>query len=333
MKSENMTIDQLTLAIYKMFFYTGTQTLTETGDIKITPGVGKQVLQPKDINWLEVPGPGREAWEGLEVFRKDLDEASGITAPLAGEITGKTAFEIAQAKEAALKRLKNPLENVTDALDTEAYVTVSLIQLLYSIPETYKIADVQLINDYLQEVSSDPELYERDEEGNFTAKVFPEFPLNLDKDEKGNLYETEETRFFRIKPSGLKWEGIVKVKAQSLLTPSKQVDKALDLEMYNILIPLLAQPPEIYNKVAKSIVKLYDKDPRDILPDLWLQDPAEIQAQMAQNQPLIVPSETAGNGTPPTQAPKLTGQTQLPSEKPQGLVGKIVSRLAKPFRV
>ena len=126
----NMTIDQLTLSIYKMFFFQGTQALTETGDIVISPGVGKQVLDPKNVNWLQVPGPGAEAWQGIEMFKKDLDEASGITDPLTGEVTGKTAFELAQAKEAALKRLKTPLDNILDALNTEGYISGSLIQLL-----------------------------------------------------------------------------------------------------------------------------------------------------------------------------------------------------------
>jgi hypothetical protein len=45
----NMTTDQLTLSIYKMFFYQGTQNLLDTGDITIRPGVGKQVLDPKGI--------------------------------------------------------------------------------------------------------------------------------------------------------------------------------------------------------------------------------------------------------------------------------------------
>ena len=331
----NMTIDQLTLSIYKMFFYTGTQSLTETGDIKITPGAGKQVLDPKAINWLEVPGPGAEAWKGLEWFKKDLDEASGITETLMGITSGgETAFEIAQAKESALKRLKNPLENITDALENEAYITISLTQLLYSIPETYAIAEPSLIEAYLNETKGDLELFERgveeDEFGNqtdtFTAKVFPEFPLNLDSDNEGNLIETEETQFFRIKPRFLKWEGIVNVKAQSILTPSKQVDKALETEMYNLLIPLLAQPPEVYNKIAKNIVKLYDKDPRDILPELWLSDNPQ------QEQPLIIPQEQAQGGQQSSvgSIPRASGTTP---ERPQSLVGKIMGKLSKPFRL
>ena len=334
----NMTVDQLTLSIYKMFFYQGTNQLTETGDISIAPGVGKQTLDPKNINFLEVPGPGKDAWEGLAMFKKDLDEASGITDPLLGNVTGKTAFELAQAKESALKRLKTPLENITEALDNEAYITVSLIQLLYSIPEVHKVVDPELIEAYLQETGGDQELFSRDEEGGFEAKVFPEFPLNLDEDDKGNLTETEETRFFRIKPRFLKWEGIVNVRSQSVLTPSKQVDKALELEMYNMLIPLLAQPPEIYQKVGKAIVKLYDKDPRDILPDLWLQEPQQLQQQAQQNEPLIIPAEGEMQGemqeTPPNQAPQ--AETMIPSsqppERPQGIVGRISSGLGRLFK-
>ena len=321
----NMTIDQLTLSIYKMFFYQGTQVLTDTGDIKIVPGTGKQVLDPKNINWLQVPGPGREAWEGMQLFKQDLDEVSGITDPLMGEVTGKTAFELAQAKEAALKRLKTPLDNILDALNDEGYITIRLIQLLYSIPEIFKVADPQLIDNYLQEIQSDPDLYGRDDEGNFEAKVFREFPLNLEADEKENLIETAETQFFRVKPRFLHWEGMISIKSQSVLTPSKQVDKALDLEMYNMLIPLLAQPPEIYQKIAKALVKLYDKDPKDVLPDMWL---VEMQPQ---EQPLIVPE---GQATPTTEAPeanKLVPTTQ-PPQRPAGVAGKVSARITQPFR-
>lgn len=329
----NMTIDQLTLSIYKMFFYQGTQQLNETGEIAIKPGVGKQVLDPKNIAWLQVPGPGQEAWQGIQLFRNDVDEASGITDPLLGQITGKTAFEIAQAKEAALKRLKNPLGSITDALNEEGYITISLIQTLYSIPETFSLSDPKLIDDYLKEIESNPELFSRDEAGQFKAIVYREFPLNLDKDEKGNLIETKDTKFFRVMPHLLSWEGIINIKSQSILTPSKQVDKALELEMYNILIPLLAQPPQIYNKVAKNILKLYEKEPADILPDMWLQDgqpaPQEEPLFVNANQPT---QEGQTQGQPPAQgAEKFVSNTQLPTE-PQGMVQKIMSKLTSPFR-
>ena len=336
---KNMTLDQLALSIYKMFFYQGTQALTESGDIRITPGAGKQVLDPKNINWLDVPGPGVESWKGLELLQKNIDDDSGITETLMGSITGKTAFEIAQAKEGALKRLKLPLDNISEALETEAYLTINLIQLLYTIPETYAISDPVLIDNYLNEIKSDPDLYERDEQGNFTAKIYPEFPLNLENDEKGNLVQTNSTDFFRVKPKYVDWEGVINIKGQSILTPSKQVDKALELEMWNMLIPLMAQPPEIYLKAAKSIVKLYDKDPRDVLPDAWLQSDKPQQPQ--EEQPLVVPQEQAmgsisGSPMMPSEAgrsaERLTTKTQVPSNKPTNPASQIISKSVQPFR-
>jgi hypothetical protein len=320
----NMSVDQLVLSIYKMFFYQGTTMLNETGDIKIQPGVGKQTLDPKNITFLEVPGPGQEAVNWRELVKKDLDDDSGITDALLGSIPQKgkqTAFQIAQAKESALKRLKAPLDNVTDALDQEAYITVSLMQLIYSVPEVYDISDPDLIDAYLKEVGGDKQLYSRDNQGTFQAKVYPEFQLNLDKDEQGNLIETKDSRFFRVKPDALKWEGVINVKSQSVLTPSKQIDKAMDLEMYNMLVPLLAQPSEIYQKVAKNIVKLYDKDPKDILPDLWINPPNP------QNQPMFIPANQAQN---PQQSQQ--GQDLQATAKPQSMIGKIGSALAKPFK-
>lgn len=332
----NMTIDQLTLAIYKMFFYQGTQALTDTGEIQITPGKGKQVLDPKNITWLEVPGPGKDAYEGIAMMRKSLDEASGITDPLMGEVTGKTAFELAQAKEAALKRMKTPLDNILDALNNEGYITVALMQMLYSVPETYEISDPDLIDAYLQEIGSDPELFDRTEEGVFTAKVYREFPLNLDKDEKGNLIESDDTKFIRMKPSSLSWHGIINIKSQSMLTPSKQIDKTLELEMWNMLIPLLAQPPEIYMKPVKEIIKLYDKDPKDILPDSWL-NPQPMQ------QPLFVDQHDAQamaqQGAQPGQQPPLAGAqkvqpggTQMVGQQPKSIVGQTMNKLTQGVR-
>lgn len=361
----NMTIDQITLAIYKMFFYQGTQNLQETGDIVIKPGVGKQVIDPK-VTWLDVPGPDRSAFDLIAALKKRLDESSGITEPLVGEVTGKTAFEVAQAKESALKRLKTPFDNVLEALENEAYISVCNFQLLYSIPEVYEISDERLINDYLKEIQGDEDLYSRrmstNEQGAetsvFQAKVYPEFPLNLGQDEQGNLIETEETQFFRIKPKLLDWEGIANVKAQSILSPSKQIEKALNVEFYNLFIPLLttlaqerllalqsgqsATIDELpHGRAAKDLAKLYDKDPRDVFPTSWLQEPKQENPEQPQEEPLFIDaSQGAAQEPPAANQPQLgeTGSQPQPntanaiSERPQSLVGRIVSRMTQPFR-
>ena len=353
----NMSLDQLTLSIYKMFFFQGTSSLTETGDIKITPGVGKQVLDPKNINWLDVPGPGKDAFMGMEMMRKDVDEASGITDPLLGAVTGKTAFEIAQAKESALKRLKNPLDNILEALNEEGSITICLMQLMYSVPEVYAISDERLVNDYMKEIGGDSQLFSREpggEEGapeTFNAKVYREFPMNLDKDEVGNLIEAADTRFFRIKPGALDWDGVINIKSQSLLSPSKQVEKALEMEMYNILSPIMMQIAQerdmkmqmgmgfdidnaTQGKVAKNIIKLYDKDPRDVFPEEWLA-PAPQPLFVGMGSP-AAPNPLAalfgGGGAP--QAPQ--AETVAPSAQmatnPKSITGKVSSAMSQPFR-
>ncbi|MCK9370407.1 hypothetical protein M0R04_10905 [Candidatus Dojkabacteria bacterium] len=330
----NMTIDQLTLSIYKMFFYQGTDKLTETGDFRISPGVGKQVLDPKSINWLETPGPGRDAWEGLQYFQDKIDEYSGIGDPLLGAVTGKTAFEIAQAKEAALKRLKDPLNNILEALNTEAYITISLMQLMYSIPETHVISDPDLMQRYLEEVQADPELYERNENDEFVAKIYRQFPLNLDEDENKNLIETDETKFFRIKPKYLNWEGIVNIKSQSILSPSKQIDKAMDIEMYNLLTPWVSIPngQQLFGKMAKSLIKHYDKDPKEILPDSWINEQPQQPQQLP--QPQGQPQGQQGGGLFTKANTNIGTQTGQNPQAGGGLfqkIGQMASKL-NPFR-
>jgi hypothetical protein len=358
----NMTIDQVTLSIYKMFFYQGTQSLTESGDIKIAPGKGKQVIDPKNINWLDVPGPGKDAYQLIDMFKKDMDDISGVTEPLMGQITGKTAFEIAQAKEAALKRMKMPLENITEALESEAYVTIYAMQLLYSIPEVERIADPNKIDAYLKEIESNRELYRWEGEGEdqaFEALKFREVPINLGEDEQGNLTETEDTKFFKLKPELLKWEGVINVKGESVLTPSKQINKALELEMYNMLLPLLSgiqqermmlmqtgQPPTLneltHGKAVQNLVKLYDKDPKEILPDSWFAEPEEkeeplfvgAEGGMPGGMPPGGPEMPPGAPLPPEmgqEAQKMTGEVTAP-QQPQGIVGKMVGKLSAPFR-
>jgi hypothetical protein len=161
----------------------------------------------------------------------------------------------------------------------------------------------------------------------------------LGEDEKGNLVETAETRFFRVKPKFLKWEGIIHVDPQTILTPSKQLDKALELEMYNILIPLLTNPPEIYSKVAKNIVKLYDKDPKDILPDSWLVEmpPQPVLPQPTGPMPfpvegLLSPTQPEQPETiPATEAERVVPRTEIPA-RPQSFAQRLVARLVRPFR-
>ena len=276
-KYRNMTMDQVVLSIYKEFFYTGTETLEGDGQMVTRPGKGRQVSDAKNIKWNEIPGPGEDAWKSLDYMMARIDDVTGISKSLQGEITGSTAFEISQARESALKRMKIPLEHITDALESEAYISCGLIEDIYS------VAKIKLLSDdrYIEPFEIDQ--YETQDgeqlmEGRDYEKEYKEPQLNLQRDEKtGELKKSQTKSFFKLKPDDFPWEGVIKIVGQSIIANSELLDRTTTVELMNIVVPLFAGPREIGEKPAREIVKAYNKDPEDILPDAWLQ-PAQPKA-------------------------------------------------------
>lgn len=291
-KMTNMTMDQLVLSIMKMFFYTGTSNVLGDGKIKIKPGVGKQIVNGK-VDWLEVPGPGAESWEGLKYLKSKMDDNSGITPTLEGQVTGKTLGEILHAKEAALKRMKMPLDNVIDAIEQDAYITISWMIQKYTTPELKEFADLKELQAYEEENQIErSQLFQANPQpgselpGGYQATYYPNLSLHLE-DSNGELKESNESKFFQIGkdiPIGqLRWKGIFKVIPKTMIAPSQELEQQKKAQLANQLAPLLVQPPELYLKLATEMIKAVEEDPEDWLPDSWL------QGQQEQN-PLFVPS-------------------------------------------
>ena len=260
----------------------------------------------------------------LASIAKQQEKDTGITTTLEGQIAGKTAFEAAQAREMALRRMKTPLDNILDALETEAYITLTIIEDLYSLPKIKELAEPR----YIKEWNSSKG---QEETKTITTEEVPrEFPLKVEKDEQGNIIESDKEEFFKIFPEDLAWEGVVKIKAQSILAQSELLEKTTKLEMANILIPLFGQPQELVEKAAKQIIKAYNENPKDWLPDAWLQE---------QKKPLFV-EQGGGNPQQPRQsqgqAQQTRGQAQTirPSAQIQpqrGAVNQMISKL-NPFK-
>ena len=321
-RMQNMTMDQLVLAIYKMFFMSGTSNLlTGDGTIKIEPGKGIQNLGGK-VEWLEVPGPGKESWEGLKYQKSKIDDASGVAPVIEGEITGKTLGEILHAKEAALKRMNLPLGNIAEALENEAYISLSWLAQILSIPEVKDFADENELRAYEQEsglnmFSMIPQIDQEGMQTGVQGVFYPQVPLNVDFDANKQLIESKETRFFQIEnelpASKLKWRGIIKVEPRSILTPSIELDKQRKSELFNIIVPLLSQPPEIFLKAVEQILKINDEDIEDWLPDIWLQY-KETGRGMMNQQPLFVPAQGFGE--------TMQGQQGMQPQQPQTVVPK-----------
>lgn len=284
-KMKNMGMDQLVLSIMKFGFFSGTSTSLGDGKIDIIPGQARQLTtssgSAKDaVNWMEIPGPGQEFWKGIEAVADMMDDETGISPTLEGDITGKTLGEILHAKEASLKRLKVPVENIAWLIEQDAYLTLSWMSQLYAIPTIKEFADEQELMAYEKsEQVQRTALFGKQQEngditGPYSAHFLPQLALHLE-DNDGQLAESKESKFFQmgkdIMPSQLKWKGVFKVIPRSIIDSSETLIKASKTDIFNIIVPMLGMPPEIAARPAAQILKINEEDPKDWLPDTWVQ--------------------------------------------------------------
>ena len=359
-KMVNMTMDQLVLSIMKMFFYTGTTGLAGTdndGKIKIEPGVGKQILNG-DIKWSDIPGPGEESWTGLGFLKQKLDDNSGVSPAIEGKnpTSGKkpTTTERLQATEAAMKRLVVPLANIAEAIEQDAYITLSWMSQVYTTPDIVKFDSPEELKKYEEESGFDhAQMFKTDEEPDkVQATYYPQLSLHME-DRDGNMFESKDSHFFQlgkdIKLGYLKWKGIFKVIPKSILAPSSEIDKQVKLQLFNILVPLLAGDPKIFYKSAKQIIKINEEDEEDWLPDTWIQQAQQEEAPSLfmkdpnhpANQPQVGPDgkpiqgQNVQGGQPQGQSmqsmagtsknPTVLPQSQLPMSTQVGNITKQMS--------
>lgn len=293
-KWDNMTSDQLALSIMKFGMYTGTASVIGDGVMKIKPGEAHQMINGK-VDWMEIPGPGEDAYKGLKMLENRMDSNTGISPTLEGDLTGKTLGEIQLARESSLKRLKTPLENIAYAIEWDLYLTLSWTEQILSTPEIKEFADVEEMMEYEKENDTESGGLNTNEDGSLVASYYPEVSLALEKRD-GVLYEAKEERFFRIgKDIGtkdLKWRGMAKVIPASLVGNSEIINQQTKMQMFNLLVPLFQMPPELAKKPAIQILRVNQEKPEDWLPDAWLTEELGLPEE-EKTEPLFV--DTNGN--------------------------------------
>ena len=324
-KTKNMTMDQLVLSIMKSFFYSGTNMNLGDGKIMIVPGEGRQITSSTgkpEIVWNEIPGPGKEAWEGMKVIQDMMDDDTGITPTLEGDITGKTLGEIQLAREAALHRQKTPVDNIAWLIEQDAYLRLSWMSQIYTIPTVKEFTDEQELMEYEKENQIEhSELFratpdDTNPEPKITATYLPQLSLHLE-DSEGKMVEGKESKFFQlghkkgqIHPRQLKWKGIFKVLPRSIIDSSQTLGRATKMELANLLIPMLTSPdPQAMQKLAKvarQMVKVVEQDEEDWLPDDWI--------GFLKNGPQPAPQQLGTGGLPPGMA--VPGAPQAPGQAP-----------------
>lgn len=287
-KMKNMGMDQLVLSIMKFGFFAGTNTALGDGKIDIIPGQARQLTSSTgkaEVNWMEIPGPGMDFWKGIEAVQAMIDTDSGISPTLEGNTPPgpQTLGEILHMREDALKRLKSPVDNISYLVDQDAYLTLSWMKQIYSVPTIKEFASIDEVQAYNKEngVNHYKLFGEQQADGSFKgpydAHYLPELALHLE-DTEGKLTRSKESKFYQvgdqkgqINPKDLGWKGVFKTRPRSIIDSSQELTKASKMELANVLLPLFSEPPEIVAKAVQQIVKINEEDPKDWLPDNFLQ--------------------------------------------------------------
>jgi len=320
---DNMTTDQLVMAVYKMLFYSGPAAPGD-GTIRIEPGVAKQKLPGTSIETVDVKFEPR-AFEWLDRRKERMDENTGITPTLQGQVEGKTLGEVLHAKDAALKRLNIPLANISYAIEKDAYLTLSWANQVYSLPEVMEFANDKQLQEFMDESGRDFEEATLFPKGNISADFPRSLDLSLDEDRDGNLIESPEARFFtlgkEIQKKALKWKGRVTVKGASIVSPSQELERQRKLELYNLVMPIVQAITQamaqgmfsIAMNMAKPVVQILEI--QDEKPENWL--PVEV-VQMLENPELAKMAEANATGQLQGQEPLMVDPNAPPPDPGAG---------------
>lgn len=277
---KNMTVDQLVMAIYPMLFYSG----ANTGDMSLTisPSKIQQKLPSTTVDQIKIDFDPR-GWDGVAHAKEGVDEGSGITPTLQGQVEGKTLGGVLHAKDAALKRLNIPMSNIANAIEQEAYLTLSWANQVYSVPEIKEFVSGMDLLVYERENNVKADKFGMNENGMVEAEFNKELDLGLEEDREGNLIEGNDTRFFKVGDGklpleSLKWEGKVSVKAMSIISSNPELEKQVKLEMFNLIFPVLQamlmaktsgdiDSALAFYKPIKQVLEMQEEKPENWLPD------------------------------------------------------------------
>lgn len=284
-KVSNMTINQIMLSIGGSGFYGGSGTISQK-EALLEPKL-KKLKDADKIIFPKIPTPGMEVWRAIEDIRNEADDISGVTKSLEGDQVGKTLGEAVLNREAGLRRLSNPLENIQHALERQARLRIDSLQYIYSRPvkstmirdSVGNILDEKLWQEYQEEkqqVGADSiGLIQRFPEDELTGAVFrnqfKEERLPLEKGAKGEVMPSENDQWLEISPEEIRGEYDVRIRAMSTIPVSQALEETRTLETFQLIMPLP------YTDIYKAQQNLLKK--RGHNPDEWMKSKEEIMEQ------------------------------------------------------
>jgi hypothetical protein len=148
------------------------------------------------------------------------------------------------------------------------------------------------------------------------------------KKEGEDLIEDKDERFFNIgieiNPDALYWKGSIVADKKTIISSSKELEKRMKLEVFNLIVPLLSMPPEIFAKAVREIFKTYEEEPSDWLPDVWIQY-LETGKVPTPPQPVMIDmnQEQTMKGGGANQAQTVVPKNEVPTPNMNSLMGSM----------
>ena len=317
-RMQNMIINQSILSISGAGYYGGVGNLKED-DMILEPKL-KKLRDSDKINFPSIPPPNSISLNVLERLGDQVDEISGITKSLTGEQIGKTLGEAVLNKEAGLKRLSLPLENIEFALERHARLRIDNLQRIYGRPISTQvirtnigqIVDEKLWQEYLDEkarLGSDSEnmtyRFPEAEDGTLYRNNFQSQRISAEALPMQDGIPATEDQYLEITPAEIDGEYDIKIRAFSTIPMSKTLEEARALETFNIVAKL--PYTDIY-KAEKWLLEKRGTDPDEL---------------MVPEEQVIETQQTAEENR---QAVPVEGEEQpgQPGEQPGGNAGMVV---------
>lgn len=302
----NSTVDEVNLMVKRVLIISKGEELDDE-DLELKPNMILRLRDPSVAKWLEKSGLGAEPFNQQGIIKGDMDEKTGISKELLGGMAQRkqTATETAINREAGLRRLKSPLENVEDAMENKERLMIGLTKQIYSIP-TYK---------------------EIDEEGIETLR-YKNVRVPLEA-KKGEFVTSPEEQVMEIKPADLMNEPDIKIKHMSMMRISKALVKQETMQFYS----LIGSHPYIDTyKAVRNLCEVWEEDPDDWLrPEQDIaqeQQAAAVGGQMMGAEGAEKGPEGGGGGETRTTVPTEGGTSEVPvGEGKQGVFKRFLQKI------
>lgn len=227
-------------------FFNGASISDESDDINFGSGNKRKIDGDKDdVKYSSPELKSNTINEAKADIKNELDLGIGVTDNLSGIDEADTAYQSAQNREAALKRLSTPLDSIKSVIEDCANLDLKLYKVLYSQPmETVLLkkgdSDWNEASSILSRATEEQREDERvvvmkqDKDGNpltIARRKFREMelPLAMEKQDNkptGRVIETEEKEHWEILP--LDYSGTIEIEAKSFLPVSKAVEDEQD---------------------------------------------------------------------------------------------------------